>query len=42
MDAFGQILQIVLNQAPPVALVFVDGLGKLLTPAHVTMCLVQT
>ncbi len=42
LDAFGQILQLVLNQAAPLASVLVDGVGKLLTSAHGTMRLGQT
>ena len=42
MNAFGQILQIVLNQVAPLAPVLVDGVGRLLTSAHGTMRLGQT
>ena len=42
LDAFGQILQLVLNQAAPLASILVDGVGKLLTSAHGTMRLGQT
>jgi hypothetical protein len=42
MNAFGQILQLVLNQAASFASILIDGVGKLLTPAHGTMRLGQT
>ncbi len=42
MDTFGQIRQIMLNQAAPLAPVLVDALRELLPPAPVTMCLGQT
>ncbi len=42
MDALGQIVQIVLNQAAPLAPVLVDSLRGLLASAHVAITLGQT
>ena len=42
MDAMGQLVQIVLNQAAPLAPLLVDPLRALLAPAHVAINLGQT
>ncbi len=42
MDALGQIVQIVLNQAAPLAPLLVDPLRALLAPAHVAINLGKT
>jgi hypothetical protein len=42
MDAMGQMVQIVLNQAAPLAPLLVDPLRALLAPAHVAINLGQT
>jgi len=41
-DALDQLVEIVLNQAAPLAHVLLDPLGELLTPAHVALNLGQT
>ena len=41
-DALGQLIEIVLNQAAPLAPVLVDSLRELLAPAHVALNLGQT
>ena len=41
-DALGQLVQIVLNQAAPLASVLLDSLRELLAPAHVALNLGQT
>jgi hypothetical protein len=41
-DALGQLVQIVLNQAAPLAPVLVDPLRELLAPVHVALILGQT
>lgn len=41
-EALGQLIQIVLNQAAPLAPVLVDPLLELLAPAHITINLAQT
>jgi hypothetical protein len=42
LDALGQIVQIVLNQAAPLASVLVDSLRGLLAPTHIAVNLGQT
>jgi hypothetical protein len=41
-DALGHLVQIVLNQAAPLAPSLVDALRELLAPAHVAISLGQT
>ena len=41
-DALGHLVQIVLNQAAPLAPPLVDTLRELLAPAHVAISLGQT
>jgi hypothetical protein len=41
-DALGQLVEIVLNQAAPLASVLVESLRELLAPAHVALNLGQT
>jgi hypothetical protein len=42
IDVLGQILQIVLNRAAPLASLLVDPLRELLAPAHITISLGET
>jgi len=42
LDALGQIVQIVLNQAAPLAPILVDALRQLLAPVHLAISLGQT
>jgi hypothetical protein len=42
IDVVGQILQIVLNRAAPLASLLVDPLRELLAPAHIVISLGQT
>ncbi len=42
MDTLGQILQIVLNQAAPLAPALVVSLRELLAPAHIAVILGET
>ena len=42
MDTLGQIVQIVLNQAAPLAPILVNPLRALLAPAHVAINLGKT
>ncbi len=42
VDALGQLIQIVLNQAAPLAPLLVRSLQELLAPTHVAVCLGQT
>ena len=42
LDALGQIIQIVLNQAAPLAVPLVASLRELLAPAHIAVILGQT
>ena len=41
-DAFGQLIQIVLNRSAPLAPTLVTALPELLTSAHVAICLGET